>query len=190
MNGPIRKRCVRFNEPGQAHELTFSCHQRLPLLSRDRTRVWLCDAIEEARRLLEFDLWAYVFMPEHVHLLIWPRRPHYQISSILWRIKRPVGRKAIDFLARHGTTWLPKLRVTGPGGRTEYRFWQAGGGYDRNLTEPDTVRQVVDYIHANPVRRGLAERPEDWPWSSAGHYAGRPFRKLLVDGTMTDAIGP
>ena len=35
-----RKRCKRYNIPGEAHELTFSCFQRLPLLSKDRTRHW------------------------------------------------------------------------------------------------------------------------------------------------------
>jgi hypothetical protein len=45
------------------------------------------------------------------------------------------------------------------------------GGYDRNITDPDTARQVIDYIHHNPVRRGLALTPEEWTWSSARWYA-------------------
>src|SRR6516225_4955404 len=64
-----RKRCRRYNEPGRAHELTFSCYRRLPLLSRDRTREWLIEAIQAARAQERFDLWAYVVMPEHVHIL-------------------------------------------------------------------------------------------------------------------------
>ncbi len=42
----------------------------------------------------------------------------------------------------------------------------------RNLFEPGTVYQQMQYLHANPVRRGLCARAEDWLWSSAADYAG------------------
>src|SRR5438105_3542553 len=117
-----RKRCRRYNEPGHAHELTFSCYGRLPLLSRDRTRGWLMEAIDEARTSERFDLWAYVIMPEHVHILIRPREPGYEISRILWRIKRPVGRRAIGYLRVHDSPFLARLRVTRGDGTQETRF--------------------------------------------------------------------
>jgi putative transposase len=79
----IYKRCRRINEPGHAHELTFSCYRWLALLSRDRTRTWLIEAIEEARKQMRFDLWAYVVMPEHVHILLNPREPIYDVARIL-----------------------------------------------------------------------------------------------------------
>jgi putative transposase len=69
----IRKRCRRYDDPGHAHALTFSCYRRLPLLSKDQTRRWLIEAIDVARRLVHFDLWAYVIMPEHAHLLLAPQ---------------------------------------------------------------------------------------------------------------------
>ena len=53
-----------------------------------------------------------------------------------------------------------------PNGHTSYRFWQRGGGYDRNIWTAEEIREKMGYIHANPVRRGLLERPGDWPWSS------------------------
>jgi putative transposase len=183
------KRCVRYNEPGHAHELTFSCYKRLPLLASDRTRLWLAEAIDAAHKRLKFDLWAYAFMPEHVHLLVYPRQPDYEISSILWKIKRPVARQAIYYLARRSPGWLTRLTVTRSDGRVERRFWQGGGGYDRNLMEPATVRRVIEYIHGNPVRRGLVERPEEWPWSSASYYAESRSVWLPVDGTLSATIG-
>jgi putative transposase len=167
-----RKQCRRYNDPGHAHELTFSCYRRLPLLSRDRTRVWLLEAIDAARRTAHFELWAYVIMPEHVHILLCPRQTPYKVSQILWRIKRPVGHRAIAYLEKHNPAWLEKLTVRYPNGCIEHRFWQAGGGYDRNVTESRTLFQMIDYIHLNPVRRGLVEHPEDWEWSSARWHAG------------------
>ncbi len=180
----IRKRCRRHDEPGQAHGLTFSCYRRLPLLSKDRTRRWLIEAIDEARRLARFDLWAYDIMPEHAHLLLAPRSPPVGISRILRRIKRPVGRKAIAYLESTSPAWLARLTVIGSDGAVERRFWQAGGGYDRNLVEPDTAWKVVDDFHRNPVRRGLVGRPEDREWSSARWYAGIRPVPLEIDPTL------
>ena len=60
----VQKRRVRYDEPGQARELTFSCYRRFQFLSRDRTRNWFVEALEEARKKWPFDLWAYGIMPE------------------------------------------------------------------------------------------------------------------------------
>ena len=51
-----------------------------------------------------------------------------------------------------------------------YRFWQDGGGYDRNYVTPVEIRKQIDYIHNNPVRRGLVENAVDYRWSSAGFW--------------------
>ncbi len=61
-----RKRLMRrlaTDEAGHAHELTFSCFHSFPFLRAERTCQWLADAVNEARRELDFALWAYVFMP-------------------------------------------------------------------------------------------------------------------------------
>ena len=46
-------------------------------------------------------------------------------------------------------------------------YSSGGGGYDRNATEPRTLLQMIDYIHNNPVRRGLVAKATDWIWSSS-----------------------
>lgn len=160
-----------FNEPGHAHALTFCCYQRYPFLRAERTCRWLAEAIEGARSKLDLDLWAYVFMPEHVHLIVRPRRPVYEVAAILRAIKEPVGRRASAFLAKNAPQWLPRITQV-RGGRTKRHFWQVGGGYDRNVVEPRTLLATIDYIHLNPVRRGLVERASDWRWSSAGWFQG------------------
>ena len=52
-----------YNDPGHAHELTFSCFRKYRFLCKERTCEWLADAIEAAREKLQFNLWAFVFMP-------------------------------------------------------------------------------------------------------------------------------
>ena len=182
---PVKfKTCKRYNEPGQAHELTFTCYQWLPLLTKDRTRRWLVEAIQRARIRHSFDFWAYVIMPEHVHLLIFPRHDEYSISKILTTIKWPVAKLAVDFVRRHAPEWVERLTDRQPSGRVAMRFWQRGGGYDRNMNRESTLFKVIEYIHENPVRRGLVERAEDWKWSSAAWYQGKKDVPLAMDDTL------
>jgi hypothetical protein len=53
-----------------------------------------------------------------------------------------------------------------------HRSWQRGDGYARNIFEPATAHQEIDYLHANPVRRRLCPTATDDTWSSAADWAG------------------
>ncbi len=134
--------------------------------------MWFVDALDRARHLLDFELWAYVIMPEHAHILILPQREAYDTGAVLKSVKQSVSRRAVLYLRKAAPAWLERLKVTRPTGKAEHRFWQQGGGYDRNFDRAPTAWQAVDYIHNDPVRRGLADCPTDWPWSSARWYAG------------------
>jgi putative transposase len=175
------KHCKRYNEAGHAHELTFTCFKYQQFLAKDRARNWLSEAIILARRKHSFHVWAYAFMPEHVHLLICPTTKHYDIGSILATIKLSVTRKALNHVKQFAPRFLPRMADVQPNGDIHYRFWQRGGGYDRNSTEPTTIWKQIDYIHLNPVRRGLCERPEEWYWSSAGVYLGLHGGPISID---------
>ncbi len=166
-----RKLCKRYDIEGDAHFLTFSCFQNRSFLSRDRCCQWLADAITSAQEEGFFDLWAYVFMPNHVHLILWPHEG-VAISRILSRIKTPVTRRAIAWVKKHAPGFLQQMedRETS---RRVYRFWQRGGGYDRNLRGTGELFEKIDYIHKNPLRKKLVESSEEWYWSSCAAYAGK-----------------
>jgi putative transposase len=129
---------------------------------------WLTDAIQEARQKQSFWLWAFVFMPEHAHIILYPFVPEYNMGRILETIKRPVGRRAIAYLNEWQSPWLARL-TRRRGKRTERLFWHSGGGYDRNITAPGTLLRMIDYTHENPLRRGLVTKSGDWHWSSVRH---------------------
>jgi len=120
-------------------------------------------------------------MPNHVHLLVWPTRKKYSISRILTSIKRPVTLRAINYLRANSPLFLKRMEYRRPDGTTAYRFWQRGGGYDRNMTQPKSILAAIDYIHANPVRKGLCQRSTDWPWSSATEHNSPGQGKLPLD---------
>mgnify|MGYP002623844553 CR=1 FL=1 len=174
-----------FHEFGDAHEVTFSCYRRFPFFRAERTCEWLKQAIDSARVSESFALWAYVFMPDHIHLLILPVSGDADMARILKSIKSPVGRRALRYVRTHSPEWLPRLSRT-RGQKREYLFWQSGGGYDRNVTNPDTLLSMIDYIHANPVRKGYVERPRDWRWSSAAWYDDHTRVPINVDPIPND----
>ena len=178
---PHRKTCEAIDEPGHAHALTFSCYKRQPFLSRERTCLWTIDSIRQAADKHRFSVWAYVLMPEHVHLLVKPTGETYSTSDFLRSIKKTVAIHAIRFVREHAPEFLSRMEEKKGDGSTVCRFWQKARGYDRNLWEPRYVYEMIDYIHANPVRRNLCDRPEDWRWSSAVDYAGIRSGPIAID---------
>ena len=173
------KQCHRYNIEGQAHELTFSCYNNKAFLTSERVCEYLVDSIVSSRRKYQFDLWAYVFMPNHVHLLIFPTTSEYSISDILLSIKQPVSRKAINYLRKNNPDGLQCLATNQM--HRPYRFWQKGGGYDRNMTKIKTVIDSMSYIHSNPVRKGLVSSPDEWYYSSAAGWQGIRQGPISID---------
>jgi putative transposase len=99
-----------------------------------------------AEQLDYYDLRAWVLMPNHVHILIYPR---VAIPKITKAIKNYSARQSNAILNRTGQP-----------------FWH-DESYDHWLRDGDELQKIVGYIESNPVKAGLAERVEDWRWSSA-----------------------
>ncbi|HOD84274.1 MAG TPA: transposase, partial [Phycisphaerae bacterium] len=175
----VRKRCQRWNTAWQAHGLTFSCYRRQAFLAKDRTRGYLADAVNRARETHGFHVWAYVFMPEHVHLLLWPAKEKYSMSLILQSVKQSASRRAVAWLRANDPAGL-RLLATGQRDRP-WQFWQDGGGHDRNIRNAKALRDFFTYIHYNPVKRGLVAQPEDWQWSSARDWNGLAAGPIPID---------
>ena len=169
MRGPERqvkfRKLRHYDIHGHAHYLTFSCWQNRPFLSTDRARQWFMEALEHARAAHPFDLWAWVIMLEHVHMMVLPHEG-VRISVLLKSLKQRVAWRATAWVKENRPEMLASMLDRQPSGRCCYRFWQPGTGYDRNIWIAKELHEKIVYIHANPVRRGLASEPNGWPWSS------------------------
>jgi len=138
----------RYQQARELHFVTFSCYRRQSLLASARAKRLFEVALEQARRQYGFFVTGYVIMPEHVHLLLSePERG--TLARALQAVKQSVARRLIA-------------------GRPH--FWQARY-YDFNVWTKRKRIEKLRYMHRNPVKRGLVERPEDWAWSSFIHYA-------------------
>ncbi len=108
------------------------------------------EILESARRRLGFLLCGYVLMPDHWHAIIFPPHP-LTISQIMEAIKVGSTRRLNTRRKGGGEIWQPRF-------------------FDHALRTVEKYHQCVDYMHLNPVRRGLVEKPEDWKWSSIHEY--------------------
>lgn len=166
-----------YHRPGDLHELTFSCYRQISLLTNDGWRQLLSKSIDEAINLTAMQLVAFVYMPEHVHLIVDPLESEPRLPELLAKIKQPFSHEIKKLLQQSGSSLLERLTVHERPGKESFRFWQEGPGYDRNLQKPSTILSAINYLHMNPVRRGLVLKAVDWKWSNARWYLNEPPRQ-------------
>lgn len=139
----------RFQETGHSHFVTFSCYRRRLLLSPEAAKRTFEGALERVRRSFHLRIYAYVIMPEHVHLLM-SEPDGGLLADVIKSLKQGVSRRLV--------------------GDADH-FWQKRY-YDFNIRN---YRQFVEkrrYIHRNPVKRGLCEHGK--VGSGAAFVSARP----------------
>jgi putative transposase len=153
---------VRYHQTGGFHFVTFSCHDRQPLLGSVEARDLFERSLETMRLRYDFVVSGYVVMPEHVHLLL-SEPKQVLLSKALQALKLSVARQ-----------------------RREIPFWMARY-YDFNVYNPVKREEKLHYMHWNPVRRGLVEVPANWRWSSFTHYATGECGIVEIESEWTAA---
>jgi len=157
----------RYYGQGQLHFVTFSCYRRLPLLGRVSARNLFVKELGRVRQEYGFLLVGYVVMPNHVHVLMSEPKKGTP-STVLQMLKQRVSLR----MRKRGRYPTPKaqLPLVFPTFIADLpQFWQPRF-YDFNVFSHKKKKEKLDYMHANPVNRGLVKHPKDWPWSSFSFY--------------------
>jgi len=142
----------------------------------------MVDRLIFVHQVMPVQMLAWVIMPEHVHLLVRPTGHRVEIQDYLKKLKTRFARQMLDRWRDHDASILGRLQDQS--GRSH--FWQAGGGYDRNIVSEDEFIEKLNYIHANPIKRKLVTSPEQWRWSSARHYLGLSCVGPAIDPVRCD----
>ncbi len=152
--------------------VTTRAVQRKHVFHRDLVKRILIDSLNTGRILGHYLLFAFVIMPNHIHLILQclndctpsdvVREFKKATANLIIRQYEAEGNaRALDFFAS----------AVQPGRKEQYTVWEHE--YQaKNVFSPDFLRQKLEYIHNNPVQPHwrLAERPEDYVWSSARFY--------------------
>ena len=153
---------VRYQRDGDFHFVTFSCFGRRSFLETPGSCDLFERALETMRVRYEFAVSGYVVMPEHVHLLVSEPR-EVVLAAALQALKLSVAVKS-----------------------SQRPFWQKRY-YDFNVFRMGKWWEKLNYIHENPVRRGLVTSAEEWAWSSARHYVTGEVGTVEIESEITAA---
>ena len=146
-------RLARFIVPGLPHHVTQRGNGRAQTFFSDDDYVLYRDLLAASCREAAVEIWSWVLMPNHVHLILVPSD-----EDGIRRALAPVHR-------RYAGVVHARLRRTG-------HFWQ--GRFGAVAMDEDHLAAAVRYVALNPVRARLAAQPQDWRWSSVhGHLSGR-----------------
>jgi len=147
--------------------------------------------LDQVRARWNFPLIGYVVMPEHIHLLM-GESGKGDPSKVLQVLKQKTSR--ILRAKQRSSAGQLSLRFADAQVDSGH-FWQKRF-YDFNVWSAKKLREKLDYMHLNPVKRKLVAHPKDWLWSSWSYYAkgpsgliaidsANPKRKTAIEGTVT-----
>ncbi len=168
--------------------LTSVARDRLPIFRLDSLKKVTWDALNEARKSGSFLIFAYVIMLDHLHVIAAREK---QPKVILQFINGLIARRVIDYLKeKQYESCLQKLRHAEYERRHQFSLWHRHPN-TRSLTNEEIFMKRVNYTHQNPVRLGLVERAEDYRYSSARIWTGKPDEDepLLMDIDKTNGGG-
>lgn len=159
----MSQRYNRPNEAGVLQYVTLNVRQRRKAFARDEFAKVVLEELDEHCSRHPGKLMAYIVLSDHVHFMLWLNDG--KLSEFLSKYKpaitKRVDAKAAELGNQRIRHWLVK-----DGAR---ELWQ-DGKHAVALWSRRLIRQKIRYIHENPVRAGLAENPQDYPWSSIGAY--------------------
>jgi REP element-mobilizing transposase RayT len=170
----------RVSKDTPAFYLTSVAKDRLPVFRTNAIAKITCDAISEARNSGNFLIFAYVIMPDHLHLVTDSNRKSKDIHRFVNGI---VSRRVIDHLKSSGySESLNKLRTMRSDG-SQYSLWQHHPD-TRLLWNEEMLWQRIQHTHLNPVRAGLVEHPNEWRWSSVRIFSKRHSKNEPLEVDM------
>ena len=146
-------RLARIVAPGLPHHVTQRGNRGLETFFSEADYQAYLGLLAESCAQAETEVWAYCLMPNHVHLILVPSHPD-GLRAALGEAHRRYTRRINQRQDWRGHLWQERY-------------------HSFPLDEPH-LAAAVRYVERNPVRAGLARRPEDWAWSSArAHLDGR-----------------
>ena len=161
-------RLPRYGAPGTAQHIIQRGNNRSAMFVRPADYRFLYDCLLEACAKHGCRIHAYVFMTNHIHLLMTPTTAS-GVSDVMQSVGRRYVRRFNDMQQRTGTLWEGRYRAT----------------------VVETERYLLAcyrYIELNPVRAGLVARPESYRWSSYGANAFGAADALVTSHEVYDTL--
>jgi len=154
------RKLPRFNEEGECHFVTSVTRDRTPLFEERKAVDILAAAVTFYQTRGDFKLLGYVIMPDHVHFLIIPQQG--TISDIMRNVKAYTGNAIRRGLGICSDVWQDSF-------------------YDHVMMDANDLEIRLNYIHDNPLRKGVVDDPDDYHYSSYINFFTEREPILQVD---------
>lgn len=157
-------------DPKLPHFVTCTVLHWIPVFTRPETVNIILDSL----RFLQtesFKLYAYVVLENHLHMVVQSEN----LDRDMARFKQFTAKNLLAYLHEHNVSLiLDQLAFYKKAHKKDraYQFWQEGF-HPEWIQNEAMMRQKIDYIHYNPVKRGYVSEAEHWRYSSAVNYAGK-----------------
>lgn len=156
------------------HFLTFQVVQWADIFTRRKYRDIIIESFKYCRDHKGLEIYAYVIMSNHIHLLAKSTKEDF--SGAIRDFKRHTSKQMLEAVQNEESRreWLLMIfryAARGHSRNEKYQVW-THENHAEQIFSNKFIEQKIEYIHNNPVRSGLVEKPEDYLYSSAGSYAG------------------
>lgn len=169
----------RFRSDGALFYVTFSVVDWLPIFISGAACQIVTESLDYCHRQKGLRINAYVIMPTHLHAILFlsddarrgsPDPAAKVLEQIVTDFRKFTGRRLADFCSTHLPPCFQNVLTERAGSDRERRLWQP----TRHPVQIETQnfwQTKIDYLHLNPVRKGLVRRAEDWRFSSASSWS-------------------
>jgi putative transposase len=159
----------RIYHPDRAHFVTCTIVEWLPVFTSSVCCDIVVNSLQHCREHKRLKIYAWVVLDNHFHAIL--AAP--DLSAVLRDLKSFTAAKILEQLAVEGRQWLlHQLRHHRSGHKpSEYQVWQEGS-HPQVIADDAMMRQKLEYLHNNPVKRGWVTAPEHWRYSSAHAWLG------------------
>lgn len=168
-------RKYKFHNPSAAYFVSFATVYWIDVFTREMYMIILAKSIDYCRKHKGMELFAYSFMPSHIHLIF--RSKDEKPAELLRDFKKFTAKKILSAIAENPQEsrkeWLlwmferagKKMAIV-----EKYQFWQHHNQPIESWST-EVIKQKLDYIHSNPVKAGFVTQPTEWKYSSARNFA-------------------
>ena len=166
--------------------VTLTVLLKIPIFTNSTYMNIIIENLKFYRKNQELKIFSYVIMDNHVHLIL--SHPE-NLTKVLQNFKSYSAKKLISSLKNDSRDWILSLMNNFKSKYKKgsiYQFWQEGN-HPKKIVNIEMFNQKVEYIHHNPVRRGLVANAQDWIYSSARCYENLNFISDQHESELTSS---
>ena len=171
-------------EENQIYFITATVVEWIPVFTSEKYFQVLLDSLKFCQKSKALKIHAYVFIPNHIHLIV----SGENLTNTIKSFKMFTSKEIIKLLEIAEKGWLinqlhfykKKYKLN-----SDHQFWQEGS-HSQLINSEKIFIQKAEYMHNNPVRKDYVEKPEFWKYSSANYYINHEKGSLEIDDLFED----